>query len=274
MCLIVLGWRPGAAPSLIVAANRDEFHRRPSAGLAFWQDAPQVLAGRDLHSGGTWMGVTRTGRFAALTNFRDPASQRTDAPTRGRLVADFLTGDADARGYAAAVVDGAPAFNGFNLLLYDGHALLWVGHGAGQPACCEELAPGIHALSNHRPGTPWPKLLRARQGFAEALELRDAATRRAALFDMLADSEPAPDELLPDTGVGLEWERRLSPVFIAGTEYGTRCSTLLELDATRARVEERTFGAGGRPADTAVVAFQPSPARCPDPSGPGHSALQ
>lgn len=253
MCLIVLGWQPGPAPSLVVAANRDEFHRRPTAALAFWPDAPQVLAGRDLQSGGTWMGITRDGRFAALTNFRDPSRQRPDAPSRGQLLARFLTGTAGAAAQARTIAAEATDYNGFNLLLCDGNALFWVGHGAGEAVQCVELAPGVHAVSNHRPGTPWPKLQRARQGFDSARKHGEAGARREALFAMLSDRTQADDDDLPDTGVGLEWERRLSPVFIAGPDYGTRSSTVLEQAGGHVRVEERCFGPDGVPAGRTVL---------------------
>ena len=246
MCLIVLGWKQQPDCPLIVAANRDEFHRRPTAALDFWPDAPQVLAGRDLQSGGSWMGVSRLGRFAALTNYRDPAAQRTDARSRGDLVAGFLTGRLGAEDYARQTCREAAAYNGFNLLLCDGETLVWVGHRHGDEAQWQVLDGGVHALSNHLPGTPWPKLLRARNGFARSIALSDAVARQEALFDTLRDDTPAAAADLPDTGVGLEWERRLSPVFIAGDDYGTRSSTVLTLCGDRIDVEECSYGPGGR----------------------------
>lgn len=253
MCLIVLRWQAG---SLIVAANRDEFHHRPTAPLAFWPDMPGVLAGRDLQSGGTWMGVTRDGRFAALTNYRDPSRQRDGARSRGHLVSGFLAGDMDAHGYAASVQREGRDYNGFNLLLCDGASLLWVGHQPESDIAVSELAPGIHALSNHLPGTPWPKLLRARTGFTGALE---ALPARQALFDrlfgVLSDETPAEDADLPDTGVGLEWERRLSPVFIRGDAYGTCSSAVLEVTAQRIDFEERRYRSGGQYADSTRIGF-------------------
>lgn len=246
MCLIVLGWRLQDEPPLIVAANRDEFHNRPTAGMDFWQDAPHVLAGRDLQAGGSWMGVVRDGRFAALTNFREPSAQRSDARSRGGLVAGFLVGDMNARDYARNTCHEAAACNGFNLLLCDGETLVWVGYRRGGEAQWHALEPGIHALSNHLPGTPWPKLLRARDGFARALAQRDAAARKRVLFDVLRDDTPAADADLPDTGVGIERERRLSPVFIADDEYGTRSSTVLTVGNACIDAEEHRFGPGGK----------------------------
>lgn len=242
MCLIVLGWQALPGHPLVVVANRDEFHRRPTAPLGFWPDAPQVLAGRDLQSGGTWMGTTRRGRFAALTNYRDPSSQRADARSRGLLVSAFLRGDETARHYGATVQRHGRDYNGFNLLLCDGETLVWVGHQPGREARTEVLAPGIHALSNHLPGTPWPKLVRARAGFTAAVA---ALPAREALFRVLADDTPADDADLPDTGIGLERERRLSPVFISGDDYGTRSSSVLCVSAERIVFEERRFAASG-----------------------------
>lgn len=258
MCLIVLDWQPYGQPSLQVAANRDEFHRRPSAPLQVWPDAPQVMAGRDQVSGGTWLGVSTDGRFAALTNYRDPARQRPDARSRGALVADFLTGRMPAAEHAAACMREAAQYNGFNLLLCDGRDLIWVGHGGGHPPRSATLPPGLHALSNHLPGTPWPKLTRAREAFARvsdppAVQLE---TEVEALFELLLDPTPAPDADLPDTGVSLEWERRLSPVFIAGEDYGTRSRTVLVLGPTALHMEERRHGAGGSDAGRTVLSIR------------------
>lgn len=256
MCLIVLGWKQQPDCALIVAANRDEFHRRPTAALDFWPDAPQVLAGRDLQSGGSWMGVTRDGRFAALTNYRDPPAQRNDARSRGELVAAFLQGRMSAVDHARQTCREAAAYNGFNLLLGDGETLVWVGHRHGDEARMQELAAGIHALSNHLPGTPWPKLLRARDGFAHALHETDPMSRQQALFRMLRDPTPADDADLPDTGVGIEWERRLSPVFIAGEDYGTRSSTVLTVCGSHIDAEERRFGPNGHAEGSSRIAIE------------------
>lgn len=248
MCLIVLDWQPGSDPSLRVAANRDEFHHRPTAPLQVWPDAPQVMAGRDLASGGTWLGVSTDGRFAALTNYRDPARQQPDARSRGALVADFLTGQMPAAKHAATCVREASQYNGFNLLLCDGRDLIWVGHGGGHAPRSALLQPGLHALSNHLPGTPWPKLVRAREAFARVTGETSGATTDVqvnALFELLLDRTPAADTDLPDTGVSLDWERRLSPVFIAGDDYGTRSRTVLMLGTQVLHMEERRHGAGG-----------------------------
>jgi uncharacterized protein with NRDE domain len=246
MCLIALGWKTRPDCRLLVIANRDEFHRRATASLAFWADAPDVLAGRDLESRGTWMGVTRSGRFAALTNYRDPSMQRSDARSRGLLVSGFLTSDACAADYGEAVRAEADHYNGFNLLLCDGNTLFWIGHQGRGDAQARELEPGVHALSNHLPGTPWPKLVRASSGFRSALQaLPDWRETFKAGFSALADERSADDADLPDTGVGIEWERRLSPVFIRGEDYGTRSRSILQVTDDRIRFEERRHGPGG-----------------------------
>lgn len=247
MCLIVLGWKTRPDCPLLVIANRDEFHRRATASLAFWPDTPEVLAGRDLESGGTWMGVTRSGRFAALTNYRDPSVQRLDARSRGLLVSGFLTSAACAAEYGEAVRAEAHHYNGFNLLICDANTLFWIGHQGRGTAQAHELEPGIHALSNHLPGTPWPKLVRARDGFERALgTLPDWRESFRTGFAVLADERSVDDADLPDTGVGIEWERRLSSVFISGEDYGTRSGSILQITRDHIRFEERRHVPGGR----------------------------
>jgi uncharacterized protein with NRDE domain len=229
MCLIAFAHEAHPAFRLVVAANRDEAYARPAAPAGWWADAPGVLAGRDLREGGTWMGVTRGGRFAAVTNFRDPGfAQIGDAPSRGALVADFLRGAADAAGYAAALSRRAAEYNGFNLLVGDGGGLFYLSNRA--PGV-RRLEPGVYALSNHLLDTPWPKVVRARRAMADALDTAgDAADRwESGLWGMLGDRVVAADDDLPDTGVGAEFERLLSPPFIRGDAYGTRASTVLTI---------------------------------------------
>lgn len=223
MCLILFAHRCHPNFRLIVAANRDEFLDRPTAPLAFWDDSPQVLAGRDLKEGGTWLGITRTGRFAALTNYRDPARMAPNAPSRGRLVSDYLQGEEPAHAYLDRLAARAGSYNGFNLLLGDEEGLFYYTNLTGEPRALE---PGLYGLSNHRLDTPWPKLKRSR------LLLRQLLDRRSdpmpdELLDLLADRVPAPDVELPRTGIPLEWERWLSPIFIDAPGYGTRASTVL-----------------------------------------------
>ncbi len=227
MCLIALAVDTHPAYRLVVAANRDEFYARPTAPAAWWADAPDVLAGRDLREGGTWMGVTRAGRFAAVTNSRDPGlAQRENAPSRGALVADFLRGSADAESYAADLAGRAARYNGFNLLVGDEGGLFYLSNrGEG----VRRLEPGVYGLSNALLDTPWPKVLRAREAVADALARARGDGWESGLWEMLADRVIAADDALPDTGVGAERERLLSPPFIRTDVYGTRASTVLTI---------------------------------------------
>ncbi len=238
MCLILVAWRNHPEYPLVVAANRDEFYKRPTAPAAFWPDHPQLLAGRDLAAGGAWMGVTRQGRFAALTNFRDPVRHQPQAPSRGRLVADFLTGDQAIDAY----LDGldASACNGFNLLLGDGERLVAFSNVSNER---HELKPGIYGLSNALLDTPWPKVGAGKTALEAAL---DALPDEQRLWALLRDDRTHPDDALPATGVPLEWERLLSAAFVRGADYGTRSSTVLIVSGgQRATFDEQTWLAGG-----------------------------
>lgn len=240
MCLIVFAHRAHADYRLVVAANRDEWFERATASAAFWSDAPDVLAGRDLAANGTWLGVTRTGRFAALTNFRDPAGHRPDAPSRGALVSAFLTSGASPARYLAALRPEAARYNGFSLLVGDGESLFYFSNREGE---ARALAPGVYGLSNHLLDVPWPKVRAGKARLAERLNGRLSAE---SLLGFLDDSSEAPEAELPSTGVGLERERQLSPLRIRAGSYGTRSSTAL-LVSSEGEVSfvERSFDAGG-----------------------------
>jgi uncharacterized protein with NRDE domain len=241
MCLIALAWRAHPQRPLVVAANRDEWRERPAKPAHWWPDHPNLLAGRDLQAGGTWMGVTKEGRFAAVTNFRDPSDKRSTARSRGSLVADFLLSDETASAFLARLAPHAGEFNGFNLVLGDGEGLYYFGSREGEARAVE---PGVHALSNHLLDEPWPKVRRASAAMNEALAAPDPAT---PLIAMLSDATRAQDGHLPDTGVGLDWERRLSPALITGRDYGTRASTLLVMGSDASvHFEERTRDDDGR----------------------------
>ena len=243
MCLILIAYRVHPGYELLVAANRDEFHHRPTAPLAFWGDSPQVLAGRDLKEGGAWMGFTRTGRFAALTNYRDPSHVLPDAPSRGYLVRDYLQGVESACDYLDRLTSCAPAYNGFNLLLGDETGLYYYSNRAGG---VQALTPGVYGLSNHLLDTPWPKLQRGRNALWRVLDHGSEPTPDA-LLSLLTDRTPAPDAELPSTGVPLEWERWLSPIFIDAPGYGTRSSTALLVKARRrALMVETTWADASR----------------------------
>jgi uncharacterized protein with NRDE domain len=236
MCLIVFAWQEGP-DRLVVAANRDEFHARPAEPAGFWPDAPHVLAGRDVRGGGTWMGITHSGRFAAVTNFRDTAPPPAGAPSRGHLVSGFLTGAEPAAEYARRAEDEGGRYAGFNLLVGDSSGLFYASNRGGGRRVLE---PGVYGLSNHLLDTPWPKVRRTKEALRAALD-RSAAAREAALFAALADERFAPDGDLPATGVGIERERALSAAFIRAGTYGTRASTVLTVGGDgRVRFVERT----------------------------------
>lgn len=221
MCLILLAWHSHPDFPLVVAANRDEFFARPTAPAAFWPEASSVLAGRDLEAGGSWMGVTRDLRFAALTNYRSPHDHQASRPSRGRLVADFLLGGTKPMEYLAAAEAYGRACNGYNLLVGDGDALLCHSNVSGTT---HELRPGVYGLSNHLLDTPWPKVSLGRTALEAALS---SLPDTRPLFALLADSSTHPDHRLPQTGVPIEWERLLSAAFIRSSDYGTRSSTVM-----------------------------------------------
>ncbi|HEX5853977.1 MAG TPA: NRDE family protein, partial [Thermoanaerobaculia bacterium] len=241
MCLIVLAWEASPETRLAVAANRDEFFARRAAPAAWWKGAPDVLAGRDLEAGGTWLGVTRKGRFAALTNFRDASAPKKDgAPSRGALAADFLRGDAAAADYVAAIRPRAGRYHGFNLLVSDGDEMWSFSNVEGDPV---RLGPGIRGLSNHLLETPWPKVTAARSRLEAALGAADGdEDLERRLLEILEDRTAAPDGALPSTGLPRDWERALSAAFVARPGYGTRASTALVVGADgAARFTERAF---------------------------------
>lgn len=245
MCLIVLGWQAHPDFPLLVAANRDEYFARPTAFAARWPDSPQVIGGIDLEAGGTWMGVTESGRFAAVTNVREPGVSKGHR-SRGELTRSFLQSDVSAEEYIAQLNMGD--FSGFNLFVSDGCSLYY---GSNRHAQAQKLSPGIYGVSNHLLDTPWPKLVKARQAFASALP---GLPDESAFFDLLADRERVDDDRLPNTGVSLAWERLLSSVFVASENYGTRASTVLQQKTDGSlRVHERSFGPNGVLLQSSVI---------------------
>jgi uncharacterized protein with NRDE domain len=240
MCLIVFAYRQHPAWRLIVAANRDEFYARPTAPLGFWDDAPDILAGRDVSAGGTWLGVDHSGRFSAITNFRDSRGVLQDAPSRGLLVSNYLRSGASAHTYLETIRARARHYNGFSLLVGDDDGLYYY---CNREDAARELRPGFYGLSNHLLDTPWPKVLRAKCRLQRLVDADELEPR--ALLAILSDRTRPADEELPDTGAGLQWERIFSPIFITSETYGTRSSTALLLGHDgRASVTERQ-GAGG-----------------------------
>ncbi|MEL6770225.1 MAG: NRDE family protein [Bacteroidota bacterium] len=251
MCFIVFEWQPDAR-RLTLASNRDEFYERPTEPAHFWaegtpanSDDTGLLAGRDLRGGGTWMGLTRAGRWAALTNVREPQRPVENAPSRGDLVADYLRGHASPETYARAVSERGEAFNGFNLLLGEvsqRRSELW--YVSNRAEGLRRLDAGRYGLSNAALDTPWPKVVRGKAHLARVLDTHEEPVDEA-LLAALADTTQAPDGALPNTGVGLDWERRLSPIHIASEAYGTRAASVLQIHDGRARFTEQTYGASG-----------------------------
>jgi len=240
MCLILFAYRVVPRAPLIVAANRDEYFARPAAPAAPWADDPTVLAGRDLSAGGTWLGVSTTGRFAALTNFRNPADHRRDAPSRGELVKAFLTGRMPARSYVHDLARDAKRYNGFCLLVGDGDHLFFYSNRAEAPL---EVQPGVHGLTNQLLDTPWPKVVKGRAGLERLAGSPFSIDDHLALLD---DTVPANERDLPQVGVDTERERRLSSLRILSAEYGTRCSTVVRItSAGTIDFAERSYRADG-----------------------------
>jgi len=219
MCLIVLAWRAHPRFPLIVAANRDEFHARKAAPAAFWQDQPQILGGRDLQAMGTWMAVSRSGRFAAVTNYRG-AREPTAAESRGALVTGFLTNTASPTAYMADVASRAAKYSGFNLLVSDRKELWWMSNRDGSP---RRLEPGYYALGNLLLDSPEVQPFKGR----------------------IAETSPAVEPLF---GI-------LAPAKIINPEYGTRCSTVLLDDGSQVRYSERSFGPDGADGETKHYQF-------------------
>ena len=241
MCLILLALDAHPSYKLILAANRDEYYERPSEPPHFWEKATHLLAGRDLAAGGTWLGITRHGRIAAITNYRDPSSFRKEAPSRGKLATDFLIGKEAPSDYLEVLRRQAGRYNGFNLLVGEKDRISWTSNRSDRMVL---LSPGIHGLSNRLLNTPWPKVLRGRELLARALQDHEGPSSES-LFHLLQDRHRPPDEALPSTGVPLEWERVLAPIFIESPDYGTRSSTLIYIDRKdHVMFLDRTFDSG------------------------------
>jgi uncharacterized protein with NRDE domain len=252
MCLIVFALDCHPRYRLVLAANRDEYFNRPTAPAAFWADAPQVLAGRDLLAGGTWLGVTKERRLAAVTYYREPAQPVHQPPSRGRLAADFLAGSMPPEEYRGRLRRDGGNYGGFNLLFGDDNGLFYHTNRGDLSA---RVAAGVHGLSNGLLDTPWPKVIAGKERLTRLL--RDNALAPEALFALLADRSRYPDPLLPDTGFGIERERHLSPIFIGGSDYGTRSSTVVLIDRdSRLTFLERTWNERQEAVGTASFTFE------------------
>lgn len=240
MCLVAAAWKTHPRWRLLLAGNRDEFHARPTAPLARWPDSG-IRAGRDLKSGGTWVGIDGHGRCAVVTNVRDPLATNS-GPSRGALPVGFLEGDADAFACIDALEARARDFAPFNLLIADADACIYLGNHPRVEQCV--IAPGVHGMSNGGFDVVWPKTRRLCAMLEKWVE--DERDDFDALWRALADETIVPDAELPDTGVGIELERRLSPAFIRGEVYGTRASTIIAVDYEgNAWIGERRYGPNG-----------------------------
>lgn len=247
MCLLVLAWRSHPRYRLVVAANRDEFHARPAAPLAPWDDIPGVIGGRDLQANGAWLAADGQGRFGVVTNFREFGRRRRSAPSRGGLIPAWLASRLSPADYFRTLETDAPGYAGFNLLLADGDSLWYASNRADVFA--RLLTPGRYGLSNEFLDTPWPKLVRVRARFDRLLDSPEAADRptlASALFALLGDREMAPPDGLPPGDLSPEWARKLSAPFVLDASYGTRCSTVVTIsDTGELFVAERRFDAEG-----------------------------
>lgn len=259
MCLIALAWQTDPERPLVLVANRDEFHERPAAALAFWDDVPEIAAGRDLREHGTWLGLSRRGRMAAVTNVREPTDGLRRPRSRGALTTDFLRGTHGAAEHAESLTGAALQYGGYNLLLWDGAELVYA---SNRPTPnWRRVEPGVHGLSNAQLDTPWPKVRWARRELDGWMG--DASAAAGTLLDAMASRDVPADAELPDTGVGLENERLLAPPFIYRPGYGTRCTTWLQISrGGRARVRERRYDDRAQPAGDSELAFDfETPAR-------------
>ena len=251
MCLIAFAFTPGRERHLLLAANRDEFHERPARPMAWWEWPHGPLAGRDEKAGGTWLAVARDGRWAAVTNFRDP-NAGNGARSRGDLPVEFLLGEGPVAEYVTTVHRHRHEYGPFNLLVGD-RDCLWYCSTHAQPQAVE---PGVHALSNGLLDEPWPKSRRIATALG-GLSGSAAPSDCERLLDLMHDRQPAQDADLPDTGVGIELERFLSSPFIVGETYGTRCTTVLAL-GQRNRAVERSHDRHGEPVAQLHYRFEPA----------------
>ncbi len=258
MCLLLVAHDCCAGYRLVVAANRDEFHDRPTAPAARWDDHPGIIGGRDLEAGGTWLALDQRGRFATITNVRSGRALPAGARSRGLIVNDYLFADVAPDAYASALARHGNDYAGFNLLAYDNGALCWYSNQAGEP---QRLDEGIYTLSNAALDTAWPKSERLRAGFAALFDAPPSAPVDA-LLHLLRDGQRADDDALPDTGIGHAMERVLSSIFIEGEGYGTRCSTVILIDdAGQVTFHERRYDRHGEPSGDTRIGFELPPGR-------------
>jgi uncharacterized protein with NRDE domain len=253
MCLLVFAWNIHPRYRLIFAGNRDEFHDRPAAPMGWWRDPPGILAGRDLQAGGTWLGLSRTGAFGVVTNYREMQRPTPGMPSRGTLITSYLLAAQGPAPFLSELKSHADKHAGFNLLLADSSRMRYASNRARSFE--QELTPGVHGLSNHLLDTSWPKLARTRERFDKLIVQPDPDLENLLL--MLGDRQVAADDSLPDTGIGLDWERLLSAPFIVNERYGTRCSTVVRIGYDGlVDVRERRFDRDGRNTGEQAFEFQ------------------
>lgn len=271
MCLILLAHRVHPAFPLIVAANRDEFHGRPAAAASFWPEQPQVLAGRDLQAGGTWLGVSRNGRFAAVTNFSEEPLEPLPPRSRGALVSDFLAGTMAPERYLTAIARHAEAYKGFNLLVSDGDALWYYSNRLPRP---QRLEPGTYGLSNHLLDTAWPRVKRGKSALA-VFEEAEQHPDVEELLALLADETAPTAAEIATSGLDPDHAARITPCFIRGPVYGTRASTVvLARSSGEIRFTEVGFAAEGQRIGRQDFSFETTATRPPSSlrgTGAGHS---
>jgi len=248
MCLVLFSYQPDSLRPLVVAANRDEFYARPARSAHHWDEAPQIFAGRDLSAGGTWLGITTSGRFATVTNFAEDAPDELALKSRGELVQSFLNSTASAHDFAHQI--HGPDYKGFNLLTFDGDKLAYTSN----RGFTEDLQPGVYGLANAELGATWPKVV---AGTRSLTALCEAGPTTDGLIALLHDDDQPADEALPKRGRPLELERRVAPCFIRGEEYGTRASTAVVFDYANGRpiirFTEQLYLAGGADSDRTEV---------------------
>ncbi|MGB0918295.1 MAG: NRDE family protein [Flavobacteriales bacterium] len=251
MCLCLFAINESEEFPFILIANRDEYRKRPAAKAAFWDDQPNVLAGRDLEGMGTWLGTNTAGKIAFLTNYRHPDFFGRKGPTRGTLVSNFLTSDISGDSYLNAI-ENPKAYNGFNLVTGTFKELFYFSNVENK---VRKIENGVHGLSNAFLDTSWPKVTKGKAQLREAIKSNNLDTNY--LFGILKDELLPNSDLLPDTGVGAELEKVLSPKFINTKDYGTVCSTVVRVDRNgKVLFEERTFNAEGSQIDAAEYSFE------------------
>ena len=237
MCLLLIAKGIHTNYKIIIAANRDEFYDRPTMRAHFWNDSPSILAGKDMQAGGTWLGITKTGRISAITNFREGLQQKDNAPTRGLLPTDYLRGKINPLDYLNIVKQKANNYNGFNLILGDVENLYYF---SNMQNSIEKLENGIYGLSNGLLNSNWPKIVESKIKFENVIRTNNFSAEE--LFNILNDRSIAKDDYLPNTGVDLNIERILSAVFIKTEKYGKRCSTVMTIERdNKVNIIERTF---------------------------------